>query len=129
MNDIIRKYSPKENLALIIKASKFENTKDFLDLVFKLKQLLEENTNSNEILDEINADMLHEVKNYWSLKKSQVLAYGFLVFDFCTSSSDDITPESLTVVYNMYMKLYAPDNAVEYVKRHYNCNLEVEDHE
>ena len=118
-----KKYSPKENLAFIIVASKNSIFKEFNVLIKQLETLLEKNKNTDEILDMKDNDLITKIKNYWQLEKSQVIAYGYLVFNQFKVSKEKMTAENITTAYIYQMRLYSPDNAVEFVQRNFNVDL------
>lgn len=118
-----KKYSPKENLAFIIVASENSIFKEFNVLIKQLETLLEKNKNTDEILDMIDNELITKIKNYWQLEKSQVIAYGYLVFNQFKVSKEKMTAENITTAYIYQMRLYSPDNAVEFVQRNFNIDL------
>ncbi len=118
-----KKYSPKENLAFIIVASENSIFKEFNVLIKQLETLLEKNKNTDEILDKIDNELITKIKNYWQLEKSQVIAYGYLVFNQFKVSKEKMTAENITTAYIYQMRLYSPDNAVEFVQRNFNVDL------
>ena len=79
--NIKNKYSPKENLGLLIIANENVNFKEIDNLILSLEQVLSQNKTKSEILEHISIDLLSQIENYWELKKSQVIAYGYLVFN------------------------------------------------
>ena len=117
------KYSPKENLGLLIIANKNVSFKEMDNLILSLEQVLLQNKAKNEILEHISVDLLSQIDNYWELKKSQVIAYGYLVFNHFRISCEELTSENITKNFIYQMKFYSPDNAVEFVERNFNIRL------
>ena len=118
-----RKYSPKENLAFIILASENAIFKKFNFFIKELENLLSQNISKCEILNKVDNDLIINIKNYWQLDKAQVIAYGYLVFNQFNVSNEKMTTESITNAYIYQMKLYSPDNAIEFVLRNFNIDL------
>ena len=87
------------------------------------------NISKNEILENIDIKFISQIENYWELKKSQVIAYGYIIFNHFCISSEELTSENITKNFIFQMRLYSPDNAVEFVERNFKVNLEVRDHE
>ena len=117
------KYSPKENLGLLIIANENVSFKEMDNLILSLEQVLLQNKAKNEILEHISVDLLSQIDNYWELKKSQVIAYGYLVFNHFRISCEELTSENITKKFIYQMKFYSPDNAVEFVERNFNIRL------
>lgn len=120
------KYSPKESLGLLIIANENVSFKKMDNLILSLEQVLLQNKAKNEILEHISVDLLSQIDNYWELKKSQVIAYGYLVFNHFRISCEELTSENITKNFIYQMKFYSPDNAVEFVERNFNVRLEGE---
>lgn len=120
------KYSPKESLGLLIIANENVSFKEMDNLILSLEQVLLQNKAKNEILEHISVDLLSQIDNYWELKKSQVIAYGYLVFNHFIISCEELTSENITKNFIYQMKFYSPDNAVEFVERNFNVRLEGE---
>lgn len=123
MNNKVR-YSPKENLGLLIIANDNVSFKEMDNLILSLEQILLQNKTKSEILEHINVDLLSQIDNYWELKESQVIAYGYLVFNHFRISCEELTAENITKNFIYQMKFYSPDNAVEFVERNFNVRLE-----
>lgn len=121
--NIKNKYSPKENLGLLIIANENVSFKEMDNLILSLEQVLSQNKTKSEILEHISIDLLSQIENYWELKKSQVSAYGYLVFNHFRISCEELTPENITKNFIYQMKFYSPDNAVEFVERNFNVRL------
>ena len=90
------KYSPKESLGLLIIANENVNFKEMDNLILSLEQVLLQNKTKTEILEHISVDLLSQIDNYWELKKSQVIAYGYLVFNHFRISCEELTSENIT---------------------------------
>lgn len=117
------KYSPKESLGLLIIANENVSFKEMDNLILSLEQVLLQNKAKNEILEHISVDLLSQIDNYWELKKSQVIAYGYLVFNHFRISCEELTSENITKNFIYQMKFYSPDNALEFVERNFNIRL------
>lgn len=93
------------------------------NLILALEQVLMQNKSKTEILEYIDVDLLSQIDNYWELRKSQVIAYGYLVFNHFRISCEELTTENITKNFVYQMKFYSPDNAVEFVERNFNIDL------
>lgn len=128
MNNKVR-YSPKESLGLLIIANDNVSFKEMDNLILSLEQILLQKKSKSEILKHINIDLLSQIDNYWELRKSQVLAYAYLVFNHFKISSEDLNAKNITDNFIYQMRLYSPDNAVEFVERNFRVDLEGFDNE
>ena len=117
------RYSPKESLELLIIANENVSFKEMDNLILALEQVLMQNKSKTEILEYIDVDLLSQIDNYWELRKSQVIAYGYLVFNHFRISCEELTTENITKNFVYQMKFYSPDNAVEFVERNFNIDL------
>ena len=117
------RYSPKESLGLLIIANENVSFKEMDNLILALEQVLMQNKSKTEILEYIDVDLLSQIDNYWELRKSQVIAYGYLVFNHFRISCEELTTENITKNFVYKMKFYSPDNAVEFVERNFNIDL------
>lgn len=117
------RYSPKERLGLLIIANENVSFKEMDNLILALEQVLMQNKSKTEILEYIDVDLLSQIDNYWELRKSQVIAYGYLVFNHFRISCEELTTENITKNFVYQMKFYSPDNAVEFVERNFNIDL------
>ena len=109
------KYSPKEALAYFIITTKYSQEKNTNDLVTTLKEELVRNTNKNNLIDRIKWTSIQRITNYWSLSIEQVIAYGYIVFNSLVFEEKKFTEEQVTDMFIYVMRLYSPDNAVEFV--------------
>ena len=121
------KYSPKETLGLLILANKNVTFKELDNLILSLEQILLQRKPKKEILEQINVSLISKIENYWELKKSQVIAYAYLVFNHFRISCDELNEDNICKNFIYQMKLYSPDNAVEFVERNFNIELEAKD--
>lgn len=121
------RYSPKESLGLLIIANENVSFKEMDNLVLSLEHVLSQEKSKSEILEHINIDLLSQIDNYWELKKSQVIAYGYLVFNHFRISCEELNAENITKNFIYQMKFYSPDNAVEFVERNFNVDLREKD--
>lgn len=117
------RYSRKESLGLLIIANENVSFKEMDNLILALEQVLMQNKSKTEILEYIDVDLLSQIDNYWELRKSQVIAYGYLVFNHFRISCEELTTENITKNFVYQMKFYSPDNAVEFVERNFNIDL------
>lgn len=122
----INRYSPKEALALMIMANENASFKELDNLVLTLEQILLVKKNKTEILKNIDSELITRIENYWELKKSQVIAYAYLVFNHFKISSENLNSKNITDNFIYQMRLYSPDNAVEFVERNFNIDLNKE---
>lgn len=121
------RYTPKETLGLLLLANENVSFKEMDNLILSLEYILLQKKTKSEILEKVDIELLSQIENYWELKKSQVISYGYLVFNHFRISNEELNAKSITKNYIEKMKLYSPDNAVEFVKRNFNVNLEVKD--
>ncbi len=117
------RYSPKENLGLLLLANKNTSFKEMDNLILSLEQILLQKKTKSEILENIDTNLISRIENYWELSKSQVIAYGYLVFNHFKISSEELTSENITKNFIYQMRLYSPDNAVEFAERNFRANL------
>ena len=75
------RYSPKESLGLLIIANENVSFKEMDNLVLSLEHVLSQEKSKSEILEKIDINLISQIENFWELKKSQVIAYGYLVFN------------------------------------------------
>lgn len=108
------KYSPKEALAYFIITIKYSQEKNVDSLVATLKEELVENTNRSNLIDRIKWTSIQRITNYWSLSIEQVIAYGYVVFNSLIFEEKNFTEEQVTDMFIYVMRLYSPDNAVEF---------------
>ena len=108
------KYSPKEALAYFVITIKYSQEKNVDSLVATLKEELVENTNRSNLIDRIKWTSIQRITNYWSLSIEQVIAYGYIVFTSLIFEEKDFTEEQVTDMFIYVMRLYSPDNAVEF---------------
>ena len=108
------KYSPKESLAYFIITIKYSQEKNVDSLVATLKEELVENTNRSNLIDRIKWTSIQRITNYWSLSIEQVIAYGYVVFNSLIFEEKNFTEEQVTDMFIYVMRLYSPDNAVEF---------------
>lgn len=120
------RYSPKENLGLLIIANQNTDFKEMDNLILSLEQVLLQKKSKSEILENIDMDLISQIENYWELTKSQVIAYGYLVFNHFKIATEELTSENITKNFIYQMRLYSPDNAVEFAQRNFNMKLEEE---
>lgn len=123
------KYSPKETLGLLILTNKNVTFKELDNLILSLEQILLQRKPKKEILEQIDVSLISKIENYWELKKSQVIAYAYLVFNHFRISCDELNEDNIYKNFIYQMKLYSPDNAVEFVERNFNIELEAKDNE
>ena len=108
------KYSPKEALAYFIITIKYSQEKNINSLVATLKEELVGNTNKSNLIDRVKWTSIQRITNYWSLSIEQVIAYGYVVFNSLIFEEKNFTEEQVTDMFIYVMRLYSPDNAVEF---------------
>lgn len=108
------KYSPKEALAYFILTIKYSQEKNINSLVATLKEELVGNTNKSNLIDRVKWTSIQRITNYWSLSIEQVIAYGYVVFNSLIFEEKNFTEEQVTDMFIYVMRLYSPDNAVEF---------------
>ena len=115
------KYSPKETLAYLVISTNNTNENDINNLINLLKEKLVNDMNINSLIDKIKTTSIEKVINYWSLSIEQVIAYGYIVFNNLLFEEKTFTEEKITDMFVYVMRLYSPDNAVEFVERKEKC--------
>lgn len=123
--DNIRKYSPKENLAIVIIAYRRIRNKEFDEFTKSLESVLNDEFSKEELLSKIDYHYISKIENYWQLTNTQVLSYGYIIANHFRVSKEEITIDTITDTFIYNMKLYSPDNAVDFVKRNFNADIEV----
>ena len=108
------KYSPKEALAYFVITTKYSQEKNINSLITMLKEELVGNTNKSNLIDRIKWTSIQRITNYWSLSIEQVIAYGYIVFNSLIFEEKNFTEEQITDMFIYVMRLYSPDNAVEF---------------
>ena len=122
------RYSPKEALAILVnylllpvyklvisnKNTKENNIDSLMNL---LKEELVKNINRSNLIDRIKITSIEKIINYWSLSIEQVIAYGYIVFNNLLFEEKPFTEEKITDMFVYVMRLYSPDNAVEFMKK------------
>ena len=111
------KYSPKEALAYFILTIKYSQEKNINSLVATLKEELVGNTNKSNLIDRVKWTSIQRITNYWSLSIEQVIAYGYVVFNSLIFEEKNFTEEQVTDMFIYVMRLYSPDNAVEFATK------------
>ena len=114
------KYSPKEALAYFILTIKYSQEKNINSLVATLKEELVGNTNKSNLIDRVKWTSIQRITNYWSLSIEQVIAYGYVVFNSLIFEEKNFTEEQVTDMFIYVMRLYSPDNAVEFATNKLN---------
>lgn len=112
-----KKYSPKEALAYYVFAfEKSEGDNDFKNKVKVLIKVLLENTNTKEVLENIDSNLLTEIKNYWQMTVDQLFSYGYIMFYNFSIRKQNVTLKDIQEEFVYLMKLYSPSNAEEFVE-------------
>ena len=116
-NEIIkRKYAPKEALAYFVVSANKSADVNADKLVDTLINELIQNNNRREIMDKLKLDSIEKIINYWTLSMEQVIAYSYIVFNNIIFEEKPLTEEKITDMFVYVMRLYSPDNAVEFVE-------------
>ena len=114
---IKRKYTPKEALAFfVISADKSVDT-NVEKLVDTLIKELIQNNNRKDLMDKLKLDSIEKIINYWNLSMEQVIAYSYIVFNNIIFEEKPLTEEKITDMFVYVMRLYSPDNAVEFADK------------
>ena len=111
------RYSPKEALAFLVISNKNTKENNIDSLMNLLKEELVKNINRSNLIDRIKITSIEKVINYWSLSIEQVIAYGYIVFNNLLLEEKPFTEEKITDMFVYVMRLYSPDNAVEFMKK------------
>lgn len=117
-----RRYSPKETLAYFIVISKKANEKSINNFQNYLSSELLYHLNDNDIIFEIDSNLLEKIINYWSLTRSQVVAYSYILFDNLIFENKDFSEENITDMFVYLMRLYSPSDAEEFVENKLKLN-------
>ena len=110
------RYSPKEALAYLVISVSDLNEKNIDNLIYLLKEELVKDTNRNNLIDKVKRTSIEKIINYWSLSIEQVVAYGYIVFNNLLFEEKPFTEEKITDMFVYVMRLYSPDNALEFFK-------------
>ncbi len=117
-NEIIkRKYAPKEALAYFVISANKSADVNADKLVDTLINELIQNNNRKELMDKLKLDSIEKIINYWILSMEQVIAYSYIVFNNIIFEEKQLTEEKITDMFVYVMRLYSPDNAVEFVEQ------------
>lgn len=111
------RYSPKEALAFLVISNKNTKENNIDSLMNLLKEELVKNINRSNLIDRIKITSIEKIINYWSLSIEQVIAYGYIVFNNLLFEEKPFTEEKITDMFVYVMRLYSPDNAVEFMKK------------
>lgn len=112
-----RRYTPKEVLAHFIISNEDLAKKEFKSKVASLENTFIKNINNKNILEKISIKSLEKIINYWSLSIGQAMAYGKIVFYNLEFENKEFNEKEITDMFVYVMRLYSPDNAVEFVER------------
>lgn len=114
---IKRKYTPKEALAyFVITANKIQDT-NVEKIIDTLINELIQNNNRKDLMDKLKLESIEKITNYWILSIEQVIAYSHIVFNNIIFEEKTLTEEKITDMFVYVMRLYSPDNAVEFVEQ------------
>lgn len=108
-----KKYSPKEALAYFVVSARNVMNKNLENHITSLKEELLKNTNNKQILENLNSDSLERIINYWSLSVSEVLAYGYIVFNNLLFEDKELTEKGIADMFIYVMRIYSPSNVME----------------
>ena len=114
---IKRKYAPKEALAYFVISANKSADVNADKLVDTLINELIQNNNRKELMDKLKLDSIEKIINYWILSMEQVIAYSYIVFNNIIFEEKPLTEEKITDMFVYVMRLYSPDNAVEFVEQ------------
>ena len=120
------RYSPKEVLAHFIISNGDVVNKEFKSMVASLENTFIKNINNRTILEKVDITLLKKIENYWSLSIGQAMAYGMIVFFNLGFENKEFTEKEITDMFVYVMKLYSPDNAVEFVRTKFNAKDNIE---
>ena len=121
-----KRYSPKEVLAHFIISNGDVVNKEFKSMVASLENTFIKNINNKTILEKVDITLLKKIENYWSLSIGQAMAYGMIVFFNLGFENKEFTEKEITDMFVYVMKLYSPDNAVEFVRTKFNAKDNIE---
>lgn len=110
-----RKYTPKEALAyFVISVNKTTDTNVDKLVDTLIKELIQSN-DRKELMNKLKLATIEKIINYWNLSMEQVIAYSHIVFNNIIFEEKPLTEEKITDMFVYVMRLYSPDNAVEFV--------------
>ena len=112
---IKRKYTPKETLAYFVISANKSAEISVDKLVDTLINELIQNNNRKDLMDKLKLESIEKITNYWILSMEQVIAYSHIVFNNIVFEEKPLTEEKITDMFVYVMRLYSPDNAVEFV--------------
>ncbi len=95
-------------------------------MVSSLENTFIKNINNRTILEKVDITLLKKIENYWSLSIGQAMAYGMIVFFNLGFENKEFTEKEITDMFVYVMKLYSPDNAVEFVRTKFNAKDNIE---
>ena len=121
-----KRYSPKEVLAHFIISNGDVVNKEFNSMVSSLENTFIKNINNKTILEKVDITLLKKIENYWSLSIGQAMAYGMIVFFNLGFENKEFTEKEITDMFVYVMKLYSPDNAVEFARTKFNVKDNIE---
>lgn len=110
-----KRYSVKQALAYYIVSFNNSEEKDFESLMKKLIEVLLDMPNENKVLEQINSELLVEIKNYWTLTLDQLTAYGCIVFHNLAFKNQQFSEKDILQEFIYTMRLHSPSNAEEFV--------------
>lgn len=110
-----KKYTVKQALAYYIVSFNNSKENDFENLMKKLIEVLIDMPNENKILEQINAELLVEIKNYWTLTLDQVTAYGCIIFHNLSFKNQEFSENDILQEFIYTMRLHSPSNAEDFV--------------
>ena len=113
-------YSPKEVLAHLVICKESITSKDFKSIMVSLEDTFLKNINNKKLFENLSMTSLRKIKNYWTLSVEQAIAYGIIVFYFLYFEDRNFNEREITDMFEYAMRLYSPDNAVDFVKNKLN---------
>ena len=112
-----RRYSPKEVVANFVAGAKsFIGVTD-KNLISKIGEQFVKNFNNKNILECLSINSLEKITNYWSVSIEQAISYGFIVFSNLSFENKEFSENEIVEMFVYVMKVYSPDNAVEFAER------------
>lgn len=115
-----QRYSVKEAFAYFIAGFRTIKDGDYRDVFIEVVQKLIDTPNKNVVLEQLNGYGLKRIKNSWNLDTEQVMAYAFIVFDILVKTEQKFCENDILSMFICMMRLYSPENAVDFIENKFN---------
>lgn len=109
-----KKYSVKEAFAYYIVGFRSVKNENYKSVLMEIIEKLISMPNKNEALEQIQNIHIGGIQNNWNLSLRRVIAYAYIIFDSLINSNRNFTEKDILGQFECAMKLYSPNNAVDY---------------